>query len=211
MNPWDNLCRALVLLLLCGGPVLSAATVNWTRIVATSDGGGVWNTVAGSGNWYIWVTRDPISNASPAFINGVDPAINIALSPGDNTFTLYRDTYANQDAGTTFSLLVDSTPVTLVVTQSPAPWGTTAGFAPALVPTLPSVTVGDTTIRVTGYRWLSQSVYSRNLIGTTGFGPDGTGDLIGEISLTVVPEPGALCGLLLGTGGLLLRRRGGTR
>ncbi len=207
MNPRANLCRALVLLLLCGGPVLCAATVNWTRIVATSDAGGVWNTVSGSGNWYIWVTRDPISNASPAFINGVDPAINIALSPGDNTFTLYHDTYASQDAGTTVYLLVDSTPVNLVVTQSPAPWGSTAGFAPALVPTLPSVTVGDTTIRVTGYRWLSQSVYSRNLIGTTGFAPDGIGDMIGEISLTVVPEPGALGVFLVGACWLSHRRR----
>lgn len=184
------------------------ADVTWYRMYAYSDGGGTWNTVPGSGNWYVWVTPDPISNPAPTFLSGADPTISIPLAAGVTPFTLYRDNYANQDAGSTFYLSIDGTPATLSVVQNPAPWGSPATFDPLLIPALPSVTVGTTTVRITDYRWLAGDVLARDLVGSTGFAPDARLDHIGEVTFEViVPEPAAGGLVLLASVPCLVGRR----
>jgi hypothetical protein len=155
-----------------------------TNVRALGDAGGVWDN-SNAGNWQIWFTRDPLSNATPTFVNV--PALNgpFALAFGDNLLVMYKENYLtpNHDGGTTFSFSNGAATGNLTVTMSPTDYLSTTTIPGAAA----SISLAGTPFSITSYGWMRNDVLNRDRVSSGSPTPSGTNDHIGVVNIRVGP------------------------
>lgn len=204
---------------------LSGAILFSTDATGNASGGQIWNTLAGDGNFNLWLRQ------GASFVNGPADAqagISIPLTTGTYTYAIYGEP-GGSSGFDGLNLFFDGNTNTprlsafgaTQTTAAPSPFAADSGNTLALnttsvagAGTLTYVD-GATTIVLSNFTWAVPAVNNTDLVGSVTTGASGNNDFVGSFTLNVrgpvaVPEPGSvalLIGLATTGAGFLSRRK----
>jgi uncharacterized protein (TIGR03437 family) len=195
-------------------PAQAGVTLTGIKIMSADASGNVtpsaahlWNTEGTSGNYKVWVIKG--DDLEGAFLNGpthLDAPLNIPMTGGTHTFTLFADGYSNLMTHYNLSLFFDLKTTPAINVFAPVNTSSTLFFPdwsanrgqvqemgpnPKFVPSNGKLEYisGQTKITVTRWDWSGPQVFRNDRVDRFNARRSGGMDFIGHFTITVSAPP----------------------